>query len=94
MGVARFRRRLAGRGKIGRWLGRAARTVGHFVRSNHLISRGAAALGSHLGGPAGSVLSHIGIAAGSVGLGRRRYRGGALRLAGAGTYRRRRVRLY
>jgi len=92
MSLARMHRRQAGRGKVWNWIKKAAGTVGRFIKDNKLISKGAAFLAPKIGGPLGQVIGQAGTAAGHMGLGRRRRRGGALRLAGG--YRPRRMRMY
>lgn len=92
MSLARMSRRQVGRGKVWNWIKRAAGTVGRFIKDNKLISKGAAFLAPKIGGPLGQAIGQAGTAAGSMGLGRRRRRGGALRLAGG--YRPRRMRMY
>ena len=74
-------RRQAGRGKVWNWIKKAAGTVGRFIKDNKLISKSAAFLATKIGGQLGAALGSAGTAAGAMGLGRRRRRGGALRLA-------------
>ena len=92
MSLARLHRRQAGRGKVWNWIKKAAGSVARFARDNKLLSKGAAFLAPRIGGPIGAAIGQAGTAAGAMGLGRRRRRGGALRLAGG--YRPRRMRLY
>lgn len=79
------RRRMRGRG-IGDWLRKAA----GMIKTHQLVSRGAAALAPRAG-QFGGIISEAGKLAAARGYGRRRYRaarmgrryrGGALRLAG------------
>ena len=87
--LARIHRRQAGRGKVWNWLKKAAGTVGNFVKKHGLISKAAGFLAPRIGGPIGAAIGQAGTAASSMGLGRRRPRGGALRLAGGYRPRRR-----
>jgi len=90
--MGRHRRRQVGGSKVSRWLGRAAKSVSGFLRDTGLLSKGAAMLAPRLGPVAGGIVGNLGSAAGALGMGRRRYRGGALRLSGGRGPRR--IRMY